>query len=394
MLKRMALILLGAAIGAAAVGLIASQTGGGGDVRISVQKLEDGAVAVALQEADEDGSWGERQRPDLHRLPADAASGLWFNSSPITTSAAAAAAPRHAICLVHHGSEEDVFWLSLTRNAFISSLNIAVDLTIKGSPDADEQAQLIRECVAEGAQGIATSLPNVEALRGAITHAQESEVIVVTYNSGRGDASSLNVPLHVSLDEAAVGRRTGEEFNEAGITGTVLCVLHEPANAGLVERCDALDGAYEGGEVERFNVAGVADIERSTEQLTERLREGGVGALLALNSALMNPSVEAVAAAGSDAKVASVGDTLSAATEIVDGKVFMAVTDQPWFQVDYALASLKNFLGAIDNVGLSVRAIGINPTTLVAIEPLVMDREKSQELLDEYARFTAEWLGN
>ena len=287
-----------------------------------------------------------------------------------------------------------MFWLSLTRNAIISSLNIAVDLTIKGSPDADEQAQLIRECVAEGAQGIATSLPNVEALRGAIAHAQESEVIVVTYNSGRGDASSLNVPLHVSLDEAAVGRRTGEEFNEAGITGTVLCVLHEPANAGLVERCDALDGAYEGGEVERFNVAGVADIERSTEQLTERLREGGVGALLALNSALMNPSVEAVAAADSDAKVASVGDTLSAATEIVDGKVFMAVTDQPWFQVDYALASLKNFLGAIDNVGLSVRAIGINPTTLVAIEPLVMDREKSQELLDEYARFTAEWLGN
>lgn len=391
MLKRAALILLGAAIGAAAVGLIASQTGGGPDVRISVQKLESGAVEVALQEAGGDGSWGERQRPELSRLPADAPSGRWFNSSPIATSGAAG--PGHTVCLVHHGSEADEFWLLLTRNAIITSGNIGIDLTIKGSPDAEEQAQLIRDCVEEGVRGIATSLPNVDALRGAIAYAQESEVIVATYNSGRSDAESLNVPLHVSLDEAAVGRRAGEGFNEAGITGTVLCVLHEPDNAGLEERCNALGGAYSGGEVERFSVVGVTDIERSTEQMTERLREGDVGGLLALNSALMNPSAEAVAAAGSDAKVASVGDALAAAAEIVEGKVFMALTDQPWSQSEYVLASLKNYLSSIDSIGISVAAISINPTTLVAIEPVVLDREKSRELLNEYARFTAEVFG-
>ena len=390
MLKRVALILLGAAIGAAAVGLIASQTGGGHhDVRISVQKLESGSVAVALQEAGEDGAWGERQQPELNRLPADAPSGRWFNSS--TVAIGGTLGPAHTVCLVHHGDEADDFWESLTLNAIVSSGNIGIDLTIKGDPDPEAQARLIRECVEEGVRGIATSVPNAEALREAIGYAQESGVVVVTYNSGRGDAESLGVPVHVSLDEAALGRRAGEEFSEAGVTGTVLCVLHELDNSGLEERCDALEGAYTGGEVERFNVAGVADIERSTKQLTERLREGGAGGLLVLNSALMNPSTEAVAAAGSEAKVATVG-VLEAAEQVIAGKVFIALTDQPWFQSDYVLMSLKNYLSGID-LGISVEAIGLNPTTLVQVEPIVLDRESSQQLLDELARFIAEQFG-
>ena len=390
MLKRVALILLGAAIGAAAVGLIASQTGGGHhDVRISVQKLESGSVAVALQEAGEDGAWGERQQPELNRLPADAPSGRWFNSS--TVAIGGTLGPAHTVCLVHHGDEADDFWESLTLNAIVSSGNIGIDLTIKGDPDPEAQARLIRECVEEGVRGIATSVPNADALREAIGYAQESGVVVVTYNSGRSDAESLGVPVHVSLDEAALGRRAGEEFSEAGVTGTVLCVLHEPDNSGLEERCDALEGAYTGGEVERFNVAGVADIERSAKQLTERLREGGAGGLLVLNSALMNPSTEAVAAAGSEAKVATVG-VLEAAEQVIAGKVFIALTDQPWFQSDYVLMSLKNYLSGID-FGISAEAIGLNPTTLVQVEPIVLDRESSQQLLDELARFIAEQFG-
>ena len=391
MLKRVALILLGAAIGAAAVGLIASQTGGGHhDVRISVQKLESGSVAVALQEAGEDGSWGERQRPELNRLPADAASGRWFNSSAVAIGGTVG--PAHTVCLVHHGDLADEFWESLTGNAILSSANIGIDLTVKGDPDPEAQARLIRECADEGVRGIATSVPNAEALREAIDYAWESGVVVVTYNSGRGDAESLGVPVHVSLDEAAIGRRTGEEFSKAGVTGTVLCVLHEPDNSGLEERCAALETAYTGGEVERFNVAGVADIERSTEQLTARLREGGVGGLLTLNSALMNPSTEAVAAAESEAKVAAVG-VLGAAEQVAAGKVFLALTDQPWFQSDYVLMSLKNYLNGID-LGISVDAIRIGLTTLVKVEPLVLDRESSQRVLDELARFIAEQFGS
>ena len=390
MLKNAILILLGAAIGAAAIGVIASQSGGGeGDVRISVQKLESGAVEVALQEADAEGVWGERVQPELSQLPADAPSGRWFNSSAIATSEAPG--PEHSVCLVHHGSYADEFWLSLTRNAVVSSNNIGLELGLGGSPDPAEQAQLIRDCVDQGYGGIATSVPDADALRDAIRYAQDSGVVVLTYNSGRLDAESLGVPVHVSLDEAVVGRRTGEEFNKAGVTGTVLCVLHEPTNVGLEERCDALEAAYAGGEVERLGISGVTDIEQSTAQMTERLRQGDVGGLLTLNSALMDPAVAAVAAAGSDAKIATVG-VLDAARQIVAGNVFIALTDQPWFQIDYTLSSLKNFLSAID-LGLPTDAINLSLTTLVAVEPIVLDFDASKRFLDAFDRFLAENFG-
>ena len=389
-LRNAILILLGAAIGAAAIGVIASQTGGGeGDVRISAQKLESGAVVVALQEADAGGGWGERVRPELHRLPADAPTGRWFNSSAIATGEAPE--PLHTVCLIHHGSYADEFWLSLTRNAVVSSRNIGLDLALGGSPDSAEQAQLIRDCVDQGFRGIATSVPDADALRDAIEYARDAGVVVLTYNSGRLDAEGLGIPVHVSLDEAAVGRRAGEEFNEGGVAGTVLCVLHEPTNVGLEERCDALEAAYAGGEVERLGISGVADIEQSTAQMTERLRQGGVGGLLTLNSALMNPAVEAVAAADSDAKIAAVG-VLDAARQVVAGNVFIALTDQPWFQVDYTLSSLKNFLGAID-LGLPVDGIYLSLTSLVSVEPVVLDFEASKRFLDAFDRFLAENFG-
>lgn len=387
MLKNAILILLGAAIGAAAVGAIASQVGGDrNEVRISVQKLDSGAVAVALQEADAEGGWGERVRPELNRLPADAPTGRWFSSSAIEIGEAPG--PRHTACLVHHGSNADEFWLAVTRNAFISSRNIGLELTITGSPDRAAQAQMIRDCADQGVGGIATSVPDADALRDAIRYAQDAGVVVLTYNSGRLDAESLGVPIHVSLDEAAVGRRAGEEFNEAGVAGTVLCVLHEPANAGLEERCDALETAYAGGEVERLGISGVADIEESTAQMAERLQQGDIGGLLTLNSALMDPSVAAVATAGSDAKIAAVG-VLDAAQQVVAGNVFIALTDQPWFQSDYILASLKNYLGALD-LGLTAAGIAISPTTLVAVEPIVLDFEASKDFLDAFNNFLAE----
>ena len=105
----------------------------------------------------------------------------------------------------------------------------------------------------------------------------------------------------------------------------------------------------------------------------------------------MDPSVAAVAAAGSDAKIAAVG-VLDAAQQVVAGNVFIALTDQPWFQSDYILASLKNYLSAMD-LGLTAAGIAISPTTLVAVEPIVLDFQASKDFLDAFNNFLAELAG-
>ena len=393
-LRQAVMVLMGVIVGGIVVGGVFAATHGGGEVRIAAQKHADGRVEVALQEKLDDGAWGERRLPDRRFLAADAPAGRWLTSSSVETApaepaATAAPAPTpYPVCVVHHGSDADEFWLNLGRNAYITGLNFGLAVTVHGSADRAQQAQLIRDCTDDGAKAIATSVPNADALRGAISYAQDAGVLLLTFNSGSGDADDLDVAVHVSLDEEAVGRRAGAAFNEAEAEGVALCVLHERDNSGLEERCDALEQTYAGGAMERIYVVGVEDVERSTAQLTERLQAGGVGAVMTLNTSLMLPAAAAAQAGGADVEIGGIG-ALEAVQAVATGSVLFAITDQPWFQIDYALASIRNFLGAMD-LGLPLSGISISPATLVSVEPFVIDRQlafyvlaRVQELLGE-----------
>ena len=396
-LRQAVMMLLVFALGGLAVGGVFAATHGGGEVRIAAQKLADGRVEVALQELSEDGSWGERQLPASRFVPADAPTGRWLTSSSLETAAAAAeaavtAAPElPVVCVLHHGSIVDEFWQNVARNAYVSGTNFGLDVWVHGEhgdPDPNHQATTIRYCADEGVAAIATSVPDVDALRDAIRYAQDAGVFVLTFNSGSGDAPSLDVPVHVALDEQAVGRHAGNAFNAAGAEGVALCVLHERNNSGLEERCDALEATYTGGAMERLYVTGVEDIPGSTTEMTERLQAGGVGALMTLNTALMLPSVEAVQAAGSEAKVGAIG-ALEAAQAVASGAVLFAISDQPWFQIDYTLASIDYYLSAIA-LGLPPASIALSPTTIVLVQPFVIDRALAERTLAEFAAFLAE----
>ena len=376
-------ILLGALIGCAALGGVFAAMHGGDEVRVAARKLDDGRVEVAVQAKQADASWGERQLPERRFVPADAEPGRWLSSS--AAAIGEAPPPPRAVCIVHHGGEGDTFWTQVGFNATLGARNLGLALTIKNDPDAARQAQLIRDCADEGAEALATSVPDVDALRGAIEYAKDAGVIVITFNSGRLDADDLRVPIHISLNEAALGTRAGGAFNDAGVEGTVLCVLHEPNNAGLEERCDALETAYSGGEVERFNVAGVGDIERSTEQLRERFAQGGVAGSLTLNDLLLLPSSAAAEAADAEVAIGGIG-ALDAACAIVAGDVLFAMPDQPWFQADFVLASLNNYVRSLD-IGLTVQQLEISPTTQVVIEPFVVDLKTAQGAVEALTTF-------
>ena len=382
-LKQAILLLAVFALGGLAVGGVFAATHGGDEVRVAARKLDDGRVEVAVQAKQADESWGERQLPERRFVPANAESGRWLTSS--ATAIGEPPPPQRSVCIVHHGGEGDTFWEQVGNNATLGALHLDLALTIKNDPDATRQAQLIRECVDEGAEALATSLPDVDALREAIDYARDAGVIVVTFNSGRLAAESLGVPIHISLDEAALGERAGGAFNAAGVQGTVLCVLHEPNNAGLIERCDVLDATYSGGEVERLNVAGVGDIVRSTEQMRERFAQGDIAGVLTLNNLLLQPSVSAAKASGADVKIGGIG-VIDAACAIVAGDVLFAMPDQPWFQADFVLSTLFNYLRSLD-IGLTIRVIELSPTTQVLIEPSVVDQKIAQVTVEEFAAF-------
>lgn len=78
--------------GVMAVGLmtaIGARADGSGEpseneIRINLLRRDDGDVVVAVQQRDPEGRWGDRQRPRLNRLRADAPTGHWHASSALT----------------------------------------------------------------------------------------------------------------------------------------------------------------------------------------------------------------------------------------------------------------------------------------------------------------------
>ena len=83
MAKFVLTLLVGAALGALAVGAALSGGHGADEVRVSLRPLDDGRSEVAVQFRQADGEWGERIRPEQRFVPSDAQAGRWLNSSPV-----------------------------------------------------------------------------------------------------------------------------------------------------------------------------------------------------------------------------------------------------------------------------------------------------------------------
>ena len=335
------------------VGVVWASSSGEAEVRINARRLDDGRVEVAMQQRGA-GEWAAPQTPDARFLAPDAATGRWFSSSPLSVAVADADARDAAgqldrigfFCLVtHQHPGDEAFWNIVGLGAGRMEEIAGVRVVIKAGPKVGQQAERIRECVAEGASGIATTLPDPAGLADAIAEARSAGIAVVTFNSGLNGFVSVGSSRHHSVDEVAAGHEAGVRLNQHGTTGVVLCVVHETANVGLEERCDGLGQGY-AGAVERLSVAdtGVSDLAGSGAAITARLRASGgspqVAGIVALNTQIGLAALEAIAAAGSAAVVATFDQNSDVLRAINRGEILFAIDTLPANQSWYALSSL------------------------------------------------------
>ena len=71
------------------LGAVWATTSGDSEVRINARRLDDGRVEVGLQQRNDKG-WGPRHLPQSRFLSADAETGRWLNSTPLSVSVAEA----------------------------------------------------------------------------------------------------------------------------------------------------------------------------------------------------------------------------------------------------------------------------------------------------------------
>ena len=280
-------------------------------------------------------------------------------------------------CQITHSGQvieeesEDLFWGLASEVSTAAAGQLGINVAFSAHSSAADQAAAIRECVADGATVIATTLVEPDVLSPAIDEALDADIPVVSFNSGAEVAAATGTALHISLDDHEAGRLAGEEFNDREVEGAVLCVIHEPNNVGLHDRCDGFEETY-GGAVERWSAE---DPAASIDELVARMSAGDLSAVLALS---VDSTWEARVArhlSEVELEIGAFGFSVGLARSVLDGSVMFTIIDHPEMQTYLsAVASVIVERWRLDPVAY------FNGMSLV-IAPQIADAEYMQALL-------------
>jgi simple sugar transport system substrate-binding protein len=171
-----------------------------------------------------------------------------------TDAAGAASTGRLKIAMVTHASKGDAFWQLVQKGAEAAAAKDGVDLTYTSDPDATGQAELVRDAIRDGVDGIAVTLAKPDAMKAPIAQAKASDIPVVGLNSGIDAWQSEGVLEFFGQDESVAGRAVGEKL-DALKAKHALCVIHERGNVALEARCAGVKKAFT-GETDNLYVDG------------------------------------------------------------------------------------------------------------------------------------------
>ena len=254
---------------------------------------------------------------------------------------------------VHDNPGESGFWNVVQTGAQHAGEQLGVEVTVQGDADASLQADMVRNYISEGVDGIVVSLANPDALAAPIEEAVAAGIPVITINSGVDRYQELGALTHVGQTETVAGEGAGGRLNEEGLS-KVLCIVHEEGNIGLEERCSGLESTFE-GEVERFNVGstGVSDVEGTKSAILNKLTDDDtVDGMLALNPDIAVAARDARTEAGrDDVALATFDLSPDVLTAIEEGEMLFAVDQQQYLQGYLPIQFLKLYNENLNTVG-------------------------------------------
>ena len=278
----------------------------------------------------------------------------------------------HSGHVIAEEEEGDLFWGLASEVSTAAAGQMGIRFDFSAHANAADQADAIRDCIADNAAVIATTLVEPDLLAPAIGEVLDADIPVVSFNSGAYVAAETGTALHIALDDHKAGRMAGEEFNQRGVEGTALCIIHEPNNVGLHQRCTGFEETYS-GTVERWSAE---DPEESIRELIARMAEGDLSAVLALSSDTAYEARVARHYSEVELEIGAFGFSVSLLRAVIDGGVMFTIIDHPEMQTYLsAVASVIAERWRLDPVAY------FNGMSLL-IEPQIADADYMQALAD------------
>jgi simple sugar transport system substrate-binding protein len=248
-------------------------------------------------------------------------------------------------------SDEGSFWSVVKKGAEQAAKDEGVKLIWSPSNnDPQKEAQLISAAVSQKVDGLAVSVPNADAIKGALAQAKSAGIPIITLNSGADQFKALGAITHVGQDEAIAGKAAGERFKSEGAK-KVLCIIHEQNNIGLQQRCDGVKQGF-GGAVTDLQVKGTADIATTQTEVKSKLQaDKSYDAVIALNPDIAEAVKTAIKGASSSAKLATFDLSPAVIKDITAGNIEFAVDQQQYLQGYLPIVFLKLYKQNANTVG-------------------------------------------
>jgi simple sugar transport system substrate-binding protein len=253
-------------------------------------------------------------------------------NKPADTNNAAGGSGKYGykIAVVTHGSSGDAFWSIVKAGAQKAGSDLGLNLTYESDGDPQKQAQLIDAAVNQKVDGLVVSMANPAALKASIQKAVAAGIPVITINSGASESKAVGALSHIGQDESVAGNAVGNQLKAAGVKN-VVCVIQEAGNVALEERCNAVKAAL-GGTVTNLQVDN-NNLPAAQATIKSKLQtDKSVDGVVTLGGQVAAVAVNAIAEAGSTAKLATFDLNAEVAKGVQSGKILFAVDQQPFLQ--------------------------------------------------------------
>lgn len=284
--------------------------------------------------------------------------------------------PEPRIVFVTHGQAADPFWNVVQNGARQagSDLGARIEYQAPESFDMVAMSQLIDAALASSPDGLVVSMPDADALGGAVGKAVAAGIPVISINSGYDAAAALGVMAHVGQTEYEAGYGGGERLAEAGVTHA-FCVNHEVGNTALDLRCQGVaDAMAEAGAAAQVLSVELGDPTESQQRIQAGLAsDPNVDGIITLGPTSALPALRALEARG------MLGDltfaTFDVSPEILEaidaGQILFAIDQQPYLQGYLPVTVLALYLRNENQVANDVLRTGPNFITSENVERIM-----------------------
>ncbi len=243
----------------------------------------------------------------------------------------------YTVAMITHETPGDTFWDKIKSGAQQAADNYGIDLKYSNDPDPGQHATLIQNAVDSDVDGIATTLDAPDAEADSVQTAVDAGIPVVAFNQGIDQYQDLGISMYFGSDETLAGETAGQRITDDG-GQNVLCVIQDEGSVALEARCAGVKATAP--STENIQVNGADDSAVVSSLQAKLAEDDSVDYIVTLGAPIALDALQAIDAAGSDAKLVTFDLNADAAQRIKDGEIEFSIDQQPYVQGYLAVTSL------------------------------------------------------